>query len=99
MSVAGKWKLIVKGPTGPMSSVLELSETDGVLSGTQSGQGSSSDLTEGRLEGNDIFWVNHTLKPMKMKLEFKGVVDGNTMTGKVKVGMIGSYPFTASLEQ
>ena len=98
MSVAGKWKLIVKGPTGPMSSILELTEADGVLSGTQSGQGSSSDLSEGKLEGSNIYWVNHTTKPMKMKLEFKGTVDGNAMTGKVKVGMIGSYPFTASLE-
>ncbi len=93
MSVAGKWKLIVKGPTGPMASILELTEVDGVLSGTQSGQGSSSELTEGKVAGNDIYWVNYTLKPMKMKLEFTGRVDGDTLTGKVKAGFMGKYDF------
>lgn len=99
MSVAGKWKLIVKGPTGAMPSMLVLEENDGVLSGVQSGQGSSSDIADAKLEGDNIFWVNQITKPMKMKLEFKGVVEGKTMTGKVKAGPMGNYPFTAALEE
>ncbi len=98
MSVAGTWNLTVKGPTGPMGSTLELKEVDGALVGTQSGQGHTTEISECTVEGDSISWVNHTTKPMKMKLEFRGTLNGSTMSGKVKVGMIGSYPFTASIE-
>jgi len=95
MSVVGKWKLTVKGPTGPMPSILELEEKDGALTGTQSGQGNTSQITEAKVEGDSISWINHTDKPMKMKLEFKGTINGDEMSGKVKAGFVGNYPFTA----
>jgi hypothetical protein len=40
--------------------------------------------------------VNHTTKPMKLKVEFAGVVDGTQMSGKVKTGLMGSFPFTGA---
>ncbi len=98
MSVLGTWNLIVKGPTGPMASVLTLEEVDGVLGGTQSGQGNTSQLTAAKLDGGSISWINRVNKPMQMKLEFSGTVEGNVMTGKVKAGFMGSYPFEASME-
>lgn len=98
MSVSGKWSLTVKGPTGPMASMLVLDEVDGVLVGTQSGDGNSSQIAEAKLDGANISWINRINKPMQMKLEFSGVVEGKVMTGKVKAGFMGSYPFTASME-
>jgi hypothetical protein len=34
----GTWKLTVKGPTGPVSTLLVIEDKDGELSGVQSGQ-------------------------------------------------------------
>ena len=32
---------------------------------------------------------------MKLSLKFTGKVDGDGMSGKVKAGFMGSFPFTA----
>lgn len=94
MSIAGKWKVTVKGPTGPQETVLELQENNGAITGAQTGQGSTTPITDAKLDGNQLFWINHVTKPMKMKVSFTATVDGTTMSGKVKAGFMGSYPFT-----
>jgi len=96
MSVTGTWNLTVKAPTGAMETTLELREEGGQLSGSQSGQGDSSEIKEGRIDGDSLFWITTISRPMKMKLEFSGTVAGDAINGKVKAGMMGSYPFTAS---
>jgi len=96
-SIEGVWTLTVKGPTGPMDSLLRIESRDGQLSGIQSGEGSESaveslsyDAATGKIE-----WTNRIAKPMKMSLKFAGRVDGATMSGKVKAGFMGSFAFTA----
>jgi hypothetical protein len=96
MSIEGTWKITIKGPTGPMATILVLSTTDGNLTGTQSGQGETSTITDAKFDGKNVSWVNHTTKPMKLKVEFAGVVDGTQMSGKVKTGLMGSFPFTGA---
>ncbi|WP_290580914.1 cytochrome P450 [Ketobacter sp.] len=96
-SVEGKWTVTVKGPTGPMDSSLELATVNGALGGTQAGDGNVDpidSITYNPANG-EIEWINKIKKPMKLKLTFKGVVEGDTMTGKVKTGFMGAFPFTA----
>ena len=93
-SVDGKWTITIKGPTGAESTVLELATANGQLSGTQTGQGMSSPILEARFEDGKLFWINQITKPMKMKLQFSGVVEGGQVSGKVKAGFMGSFPFT-----
>ncbi|MET0286884.1 MAG: dihydrodipicolinate reductase [Polyangiales bacterium] len=94
-SVEGQWKVTIKGPTGPKHTVLALELANGVWTGSQSGDGNTSPISEAKVDGAQIYWVNHTPKPMKLKCEFKGVIDGAQMTGKMKAGFMGSYNFTA----
>lgn len=96
-TVVGKWTVTVKGPTGPMDSALVLEEKGDGLGGTQSGDGNTDPIDEITYDANtgDIFWINKIKKPMKLKLQFKGTVEGDTMSGKVKTGFMGSFPFTA----
>jgi hypothetical protein len=96
MSVVGTWKLVVRGPTGAVSSVLEFTESDGVLGGSQTGQGNTTEITLAKVEGNSVYWESTTLKPFKLKLEFTGTLEGDQITGKVKTGPMGSHPFTAT---
>jgi hypothetical protein len=98
MSIDGNWKITIKGPTGPMSTKLVLSTADGTLSGTQSGQGETSTIVDAKFDGKTIYWVNNTTKPMKLKVEFTGEVNGDQMSGKVKTGFMGTFPFTGTKE-
>jgi cytochrome P450 len=93
-SAEGTWTLTVNSPTGPMVTTLTLERVDGVLTGTQSGQGVTSPIKGAKLEGNKLSWINEVTKPMKLKVEFAGVIDGNTLSGKVKTGFLGSFAFT-----
>jgi hypothetical protein len=91
----GTWNLTVKGPTGPQPTVLVIERATDGFSGTQSGQGMASPVSEVTVTDNKVSWINHVTKPIKVKTLFTGEISGNHMSGKVKVGFIGSYPFTA----
>lgn len=98
MSLDGTWKITVQSPMGPQVSTLTLASADGALTGTQSGQGETQTIFEGRIDGDKIFWAENVTSPMAMKLEFSGVVDGSQMKGNVNTGFFGSYPFTGIKE-
>jgi hypothetical protein len=91
MSVAGKWEVIVQSPMGPQPSTLELN-ADGT--GTQSAQGRSQPITDGKIDGNNVSWKNSITTPFPMTLEFNGTVAGDALNGNVKAGSFGSFPFT-----
>lgn len=96
VSLDGDWNVTVKSPTGPMATVLSLQYVDGRLTGAQSGQGTTTPISDVQVDGNQITWINHITKPMKMKLTFSGTISGGEMSGKVKAGFMGSFPFTGS---
>jgi len=93
--VEGLWNVTIKGPTGPKHTTLALELKEDGLTGTQSGDGTTTPISDAKLDGSNISWVNHTPRPMRLKCEFKGVIEGAQMTGKIKAGFMGSYPFTA----
>jgi len=93
-SLEGVWTVTVEGPTGPMPSKLEIWNDDGVLRGTQIGDGEPTPVEEISLSDGQINWSNKISRPMKLTLQFSGTVAGNTMTGKVKAGFMGKFPFT-----
>lgn len=92
----GTWNLTVKGPTGPMPTVLSIERQGDVYSGTQSGQGMSEPITDVKFDGKTLSWVNHVKKPIKLRLECSGVIVGRSITGKMKAGFMGAYPFSGS---
>jgi cytochrome P450 len=96
VTLEGTWNVVVKGPTGPQPATLVLERNGDKITGAQTGQGSTSPIADFKKDGNAIYWCNHITKPMKMKVEFRGELSGNTITGKAKAGFMGSYPFTAT---
>jgi cytochrome P450 len=94
----GTWNLVVKGPTGPQPTVLVIQRAGDTRTGTQTGQGVTSEVTDVKVDGNSVSWVNHVTKPMKLKVTFVGEITGNSMSGKVKVGFLGAFTFTAVKE-
>src|SRR5262245_50008917 len=97
MAVDGTWKLVVNTPMGAQESTLVISAQGSTLNGTQSaGSGEGRPIDEGTVDGNDISWKASISKPMPMTLEFSGTVDGDRITGQVKLGMFGNASFTGS---
>ncbi len=94
----GSWKLVVKSPAGAQHTVLVIQRENGTLGGTQTGQGTSTAVSDVKVDGNKVSWVNHVTKPLKIKVTFTGEISGNTMRGKVKAGFMGSFSFSAVKE-
>jgi hypothetical protein len=93
MSVDGTWNVVVKSPMGDQPSTLTLTADGGTLTGTASAQGNTNPIANGKVDGNNISWSNSITTPFPMTLEFSGVVDGDSLTGTVKAGSFGSFPF------
>jgi cytochrome P450 len=95
-TLAGTWSITIHGPTGPQETVLDLTQRDGVLGGTQSAMGQVEPVLELHYDSGSgkVSWINKISKPLPLKLKFEGVVEGNAMNGKVKASIMGSFPFT-----
>jgi hypothetical protein len=78
---------------GPQPSTLVLTADGDSLTGSQSAQGSTSPISNGKIDGDTLTWSNSITTPFPMTLEFTGKVDGDTLTGSVKAGSFGSFPF------
>jgi hypothetical protein len=99
VALEGKWNLVIKGPTGKQPTVLVMERAGDTFSGTQSGQtGAVTNVSDVQIDGNKVSWVNHVTKPFSIKVQFTGEIDGNSMSGKAKIGFMGTYPFTAVRE-
>jgi hypothetical protein len=97
MSVDGKWNVTVNSPMGAQKSELTLKSDGATLTGSGSGPGGASvNITDGKVDGNNVFWKIAITSPMPMTLEFTGAVDGDNLNGSAKAGMFGSFPFTGT---
>ena len=96
MSVDGTWNVTVNSPMGPQPSSLTLKAEGGSLTGTQSAQGASQPIVNGKVDGDTVTWSNSITTPFPMTLEFTGKVDGDTLNGSVKAGSFGNFPFTGT---
>jgi hypothetical protein len=95
--VAGTWAVTIHGPTGPQETSLELKLVDGALGGTQAAMGQVETIQQAGFDAasSELVWVNKIKKPLPLTLQFRGIVEGDTMSGKVSTGIMGSFPFTA----
>jgi cytochrome P450 len=92
----GTWTVVTRGPTGPKTTTLVIQSAGSGFTGTQSGQGQTSEISGASFDGKSARWVHHVTKPMKINVEFSGTVEGNVINGKAKAGFMGSFPFTAT---
>jgi hypothetical protein len=96
MAVDGTWTITMQTPLGERTSSLALKSAGSDLSGTQSADGNATDIFDGAVKGNDVSWKVKITNPMPLTLEFTGNVDGNSMSGRVSAGMIGSWNFAGT---
>jgi len=96
MSADGNWTLTMSTPMGERNATLALTSTGGTLIGTQAADGNSGEIFDGTVNGNDVGWKISITDPMPLTLSFTGTVDGDTMSGEMGIGPMGSFPFRGS---
>jgi hypothetical protein len=97
MSVAGTWKLVMSTPIGERKATLTLSESGGSLTGTlMNDEGARTDIRDGQASGDSLSFQADVKSPMPLTLEFKGKVAGDSISGNVSAGGVGSWGFTGA---
>ena len=91
--VDGRWNLVLSTPLGPQKFV-GVFKTDGkALNGVlESDMG--SEKFEGTVDGGHVVFDLKVTKPMKLTLNYDIQIVGDTLTGKVKMGIFGKAKLT-----
>ena len=93
MAVDGNWNIIMSTPMGDRNTTLSLTNTGGTLTGTQGADGDSAEIFDGRTNGDDVAWKVSITNPMPLTLDFTGKVSGDSISGEMGIGPMGSFPF------
>ena len=96
MAVDGNWKISMETPLGTREAQLALKSSGGALSGTMAGEAGSTDIYDGSVSGDSLAFKVDIAQPMPLTLEFSAAIDGDRMSGSVKLGMFGDAPLTGS---
>ena len=96
MSADGTWTTTMNTPMGAQNGTMELATDGGTLTGTLSGPQGSLDIVDGTVDGNDLAFKANVTTPMAITLEFTATVDGDNISGTVKLGAFGSGDFTGT---
>ncbi|RBP01242.1 hypothetical protein DFR50_1573 [Roseiarcus fermentans] len=96
MAADGVWKLVLQTPMGPQEALLTVNAASATaFQGTMAGA-SGEQAFEGAVDGDTLAWQTDITTPMPLTLEFSVTVDGDAMTGEVKLGMFGAAPVTGT---
>lgn len=96
MPVDGSWNISMSTPLGEQQARLTLQTEGNVLNGTMEGSAGSTPLTDGTVNGNQVSWNARITSPLSITLEFSGAVDGNNISGNVKLGAFGNATFSGT---
>jgi hypothetical protein len=96
MAVDGNWNITMSTPMGDREATLSLKASGGTLTGTQGAEGNSTEIFDGTANGDDVFWKVSITNPMPLTLEFTGKVSGDSISGEMGIGPMGSFPFTGT---
>ena len=94
-SPTGAWELTVDTPQGANTSTLNLKQDGDKLSGDLTSQMGSTPVTGTFSAGTVAVTANIDIQGTSLQLGINGKVDADTMTGEVKFGDFGAFPFTA----
>jgi len=96
MAVDGNWNLTMSTPMGERTATLEVKAANGTLTGTQGAEGNTAEIFDGTANGDDVAWKVSITNPMPLTLEFTGKVSGDSISGEMGIGPMGSFPFSGS---
>ncbi|RAK63592.1 hypothetical protein [Phenylobacterium kunshanense] len=93
MSADGNWKITINTPMGAQTVNATINTNGDTFTGTTSGQMGTQEVS-GKVDGDTLTWSADITSPMPMKLEFTAKVEGDKLSGNVKLGMFGNASMT-----
>ena len=96
MSANGTWNTTINTPMGAQNGTLELNVDGDDLSGKMSSPQGEMAIENGAIDGDTLSWKAAITAPMPMTLEFSATVDGDAITGTVKLGAFGEAEFSGT---
>ena len=96
MSADGTWNTTINTPMGAQNGTLTLSTEGGNLTGKMSGAQGEMDIQDGAIDGETLTWKADITSPMAMTLEFTASVEGDEISGNVKLGAFGNATFSGT---
>jgi hypothetical protein len=91
-TITGTWLLRMKTPVGTIEAVYRFEEAEGVISGSASGAGETTPLTDIVVQdgptGQRVTWRQRTTKPLRLDLDYDVVVDGDALSGESRAGRL-----------
>ena len=93
MSADGSWKCTINSPMGAQEATLTLVTDGGSLSGSMAGAQGTQEFSGGKVDGDNLEWEVQMTSPMPMTLEISATVDGDSISGNVKLGAFGDASF------
>ena len=94
-NLSGNWVLTTESQMGAQDAQMTVRQTGNALAGTITGQAGTVDYT-GSLSGAAVafdFIIN--VQGTDLKLDYSGIVEGDTMKGKAVFGSFGEGTFSA----
>jgi hypothetical protein len=96
MTATGIWQLAIATPLGTLAVVLELREQEGQLVGTARSDAETVPLVHPVLEGNRLTWTQSVTRPMRLNLKFDVLIQGDTLSGTSKAGVLPASKVTGT---
>ncbi len=95
-NVDGVWNTVANTPMGPQPATITLATDGDALTGNMSGPQGAVDIEGGAVDGNSLSWKANITSPMAMTLEFSATVNGDEISGNVKLGAFGNATFSGT---
>lgn len=96
MSADGNWTITTTSPMGSQEGTLSLATDGGSLSGKMSGPQGDIDIQDGTADGDNLTWKAEVTQPMAITLEVEAAVDGDSISGSIKLGAFGNASFSGA---
>jgi len=94
MAVDGTYNIQIDTPMGAQAGKLTLKTDGNSLSGSVASSMGEQSFDGGTVTGEEFIWSVQVSGPMgQMKLDFKGSVSGDEISGQVELGSFGSATF------
>lgn len=87
------WELTLATPMGAQKMTAQIVRASDSFTGAITGEMGVQEI-KGKVVGNTLSWTVSLSKPVSIKLGFEATVEGDAMTGNVKLGMFGNAPLT-----
>ena len=98
MSADGTWNCKINSPMGSQEGKITLVTDGESLSGKMEGPQGTQEFDGGAIAGDNLSWKMEMTSPMPMTLEVSAGVDGDKISGNIKLGAFGDASFTGTKE-